>query len=70
MVVSKKQLIVFGGFHDNGRDYKYFNDVYSFNMEDRSWKKIEPSGKFVVFYSFFFFLSSLTDIFISCCTQC
>lgn len=44
MVYLKKQLIVFGGFHDNLRDYKYFNDVYSFDTESYKWVKLEPSG--------------------------
>ncbi|CAH1179032.1 unnamed protein product [Phaedon cochleariae] len=44
MVFFKKQLFVFGGFHDNLRDYKYFNDVYSFNTETYKWTKIEASG--------------------------
>lgn len=44
MVCVKKQLIVFGGFHDNLRDYKYFNDVYAFNLDTRVWTKLEPSG--------------------------
>lgn len=45
MVVSKKNLVVFGGYHDNGVDYKYFSDVHMFNLETRTWKKIEPAGK-------------------------
>lgn len=44
MVYHKKQLIIFGGYHDNLRDYKYFNDVYFFNTETYKWLKIEPSG--------------------------
>lgn len=44
MVHVKKQLIVFGGFHDNLRDYKYFNDVYSFNTETYQWARLETSG--------------------------
>ncbi|KAJ8940537.1 hypothetical protein NQ314_010699 [Rhamnusium bicolor] len=44
MVIIKKQLIIFGGFHDNLRDYKYFNDIYSFNMETYKWTKLEPTG--------------------------
>lgn len=44
MVHSKKQLVVFGGFHDNLRDYKYFNDVYAFDLETYVWRKIEPAG--------------------------
>ncbi|KAK1118624.1 hypothetical protein K0M31_014929 [Melipona bicolor] len=44
MVHIKKQLIVFGGFHDNLRDCKYFNDVYIFNLETYIWHKIQLSG--------------------------
>lgn len=45
MVYMKKQLIVFGGFHDNLRgDSKYFNDAYIFDLETYTWQKIEPLG--------------------------
>ncbi|XP_024887164.1 kelch domain-containing protein 4 isoform X1 [Temnothorax curvispinosus] len=45
MVHVKKQLIVFGGFHDNLRhDCKYFNDVHIFDLETYMWRKIEPAG--------------------------
>jgi len=44
MVCVKKQLIVFGGFRDNLRDYKYFNDVYAFDLENYTWNKLEPTG--------------------------
>ncbi|KAJ8674008.1 hypothetical protein QAD02_005270 [Eretmocerus hayati] len=44
MISIKKNLYVFGGFHDNLRDYKYFNDVYCFNMATYTWNKIECSG--------------------------
>ncbi|XP_065161142.1 kelch domain-containing protein 4-like [Atheta coriaria] len=44
MVYSKKQIFVFGGFHDNSRDYKYFNDIYTFNTESYKWLKLEPTG--------------------------
>eukprot|EP00092_Neocalanus_flemingeri_P094603 GFUD01120303.1.p1 GENE.GFUD01120303.1~~GFUD01120303.1.p1 ORF type:complete len:540 (+),score=191.37 GFUD01120303.1:92-1711(+) len=44
MVVFKKYLIVFGGFHDNLRDCKYFNDLYSFDLEERKWAKLVTVG--------------------------
>jgi len=44
MVVSKKLLLVFGGFHDNLRECKYYNDLYSFNLESRVWTKLAVSG--------------------------
>jgi len=44
MIAMKKQLFVFGGFHDNTRDYKYFNDVYSFDIETYTWTALNPIG--------------------------
>jgi len=44
MVVYKHFLIVFGGFHDNLRDCKYYNDLYSFDLNNRVWKKLETIG--------------------------
>jgi len=44
MVVCKKYLVVFGGFHDNLRDCKYFNDLYSFDLENRIWTKLSTTG--------------------------
>ncbi|GFR85583.1 kelch domain-containing protein 4-like [Elysia marginata] len=44
MAALKKQLFVFGGFHDNARDYKYFNDLYSFDLETYTWAALTPSG--------------------------
>ncbi|XP_056381519.1 kelch domain-containing protein 4 isoform X2 [Hyla sarda] len=44
MVYSKRQLIVFGGFHESTRDYVYYNDVYTFNLDSFTWTKISPSG--------------------------
>lgn len=45
MVVAKKKLFVFGGFHDNGYNYNYFNDLYCFDLETYKWTKLEPTGK-------------------------
>ncbi|XP_051787420.1 kelch domain-containing protein 4 [Erpetoichthys calabaricus] len=44
MVYCKRQLFVFGGFHESTRDYVYFNDVYTFNLENFTWSKLSPSG--------------------------
>lgn len=44
MICHKKQLFVFGGFHDNLRDYKYFNDSYIFDMETYKWNRLEVTG--------------------------
>jgi len=46
MINIKKQLFLFGGFHDNLRnDYTYFNDIYVFDLETYTWQKIEATGK-------------------------
>uniref|UniRef100_A0A8C6SEL4 Kelch domain containing 4 n=1 Tax=Neogobius melanostomus TaxID=47308 RepID=A0A8C6SEL4_9GOBI len=44
MVLSKKQLLVFGGFHESTRDFIYYNDVYSFSMETFAWSRLSVSG--------------------------
>lgn len=44
MVVTKKKLFVFGGFHDNNTSYRYFNDIYFFSLENYTWTKLEPTG--------------------------
>ncbi|KAH0619677.1 hypothetical protein JD844_000570 [Phrynosoma platyrhinos] len=44
MVVCKRLLIIFGGFHESARDYIYYNDTYAFNLDTFSWSKLAPSG--------------------------
>lgn len=44
MVAYKQFLIVFGGFHDNLRDCRYFNDLYAFDLDNRVWKQLECTG--------------------------
>ncbi|KAI4497425.1 hypothetical protein M0802_007436 [Mischocyttarus mexicanus] len=44
MVHMKKKLIVFGGFYDNLRECKYYNDLYMFNLETYTWHKIDCTG--------------------------
>lgn len=44
MVLTKKKLFVFGGFHDNNSSYRYFNDLHFFSLENYTWTKVEPSG--------------------------
>ncbi|CAI9580813.1 unnamed protein product [Staurois parvus] len=44
MLYTKRQLIVFGGFHESTRDYIYYNDLYTFNLDTFTWAKISPSG--------------------------
>ncbi|GAB0092187.1 kelch domain-containing protein 4 [Sergentomyia squamirostris] len=44
MVLLKKRLFIFGGFHDNNQSYKYFNDVHFFSLEDYRWTKVDVAG--------------------------
>nr|XP_015223679.1 PREDICTED: kelch domain-containing protein 4 isoform X2 [Lepisosteus oculatus] len=44
MVLCKRQLVVFGGFHESARDYIYYNDVHTFNLDTFSWSRLAPSG--------------------------
>ncbi|XP_062856379.1 kelch domain-containing protein 4 [Trichomycterus rosablanca] len=44
MVLCKRQLLVFGGFHESARDYIYYNDVHSFNLDTFTWSRLTPSG--------------------------
>ncbi|XP_060644474.2 kelch domain-containing protein 4 isoform X2 [Anolis sagrei] len=44
MVSCKRQLVIFGGFHESARDYIYYNDVYAFNLDTFTWSKVSPSG--------------------------
>ncbi|XP_004069791.1 kelch domain-containing protein 4 isoform X1 [Oryzias latipes] len=44
MVLSKRQLLVFGGFHESARDFIYYNDVYSFSLDTFTWSRLAPSG--------------------------
>lgn len=47
MLAVKRKLIVFGGFHDNTREYRYYDDVYAFNLDDYKWNKLTVSGTVV-----------------------
>ncbi|KAJ7311800.1 hypothetical protein JRQ81_006109 [Phrynocephalus forsythii] len=44
MVACRRQLIVFGGFHESARDYVYYGDVHAFSLETFAWTKLTPSG--------------------------
>ncbi|KJE89727.1 Klhdc4-prov protein, variant [Capsaspora owczarzaki ATCC 30864] len=41
MAVYKRQLIVFGGFHDTNAAARYFNDLYRFDMDSYAWTKVD-----------------------------
>lgn len=44
IVLSKKRIILFGGFHDNNNTFQYFNDVWCFSLENYAWTKVETTG--------------------------
>ncbi|KAL8590625.1 hypothetical protein ACOMHN_011061 [Nucella lapillus] len=44
MAVFKNQLILFGGFHNNNRDCKYYNDLWAFDLSSYSWSQLAPVG--------------------------
>ncbi|NXN85287.1 KLDC4 protein, partial [Bombycilla garrulus] len=44
MVACKRQLIIFGGFHESARDFIYYNDVYAFSLDSFTWSKLAPAG--------------------------
>lgn len=44
MMLHKKRIILFGGFHDNNQSFLYHNDVWVFSMDNYTWKKIETEG--------------------------
>jgi hypothetical protein len=41
MVVWKQYIYTFGGFYDNGRDVKYFNDLWRFDTVAMKWEEIK-----------------------------
>lgn len=44
MVLSRKRIILFGGFHDNNNTFQYFNDAWSFSLETYTWSKMDVAG--------------------------
>ena len=44
MILSKKKIVLFGGFHDNNNTFQYFNDVWSFSLESYAWTKLDVTG--------------------------
>ncbi|XP_048005265.1 kelch domain-containing protein 4 [Leguminivora glycinivorella] len=45
MVLLGRRLVVFGGYTDDGRECRYFDDVYSFCLDSRTWSRLAPSGR-------------------------
>lgn len=44
MVLSRKRIILFGGFHDNNNTFQYFNDAWCFSLENYTWAKLDVAG--------------------------
>lgn len=44
MVLSRKRIFLFGGFHDNNNSFQYYNDAWSFSLENYTWTKIVAEG--------------------------
>eukprot|EP00958_Prasinococcus_capsulatus_P016543 scaffold1832_cov362-Prasinococcus_capsulatus_cf.AAC.4 len=43
-VHGKRQwLLLFGGFFDSGKDVRYLNDTYAFDVEDKKWLSLGPA---------------------------
>lgn len=42
MVLHKGKLLLFGGFYDTGRETKYYNDLWSFDLEEFTWDCLGP----------------------------
>ena len=42
MAVVRDRLLVFGGFFDNLREVKYYNDLHMFDLKLYKWTKITP----------------------------
>ncbi|KAL8433073.1 hypothetical protein Efla_006272 [Eimeria flavescens] len=56
MIVWRGLLVLFGGFHDTGRETRYYNDLHTFSFSENKWRKVEfpphahipePRGGFV-----------------------
>ncbi|CAH2099466.1 unnamed protein product [Euphydryas editha] len=45
MVLLGRKLFLFGGYCDDGRECKYFDDLYTFCLDTREWTKLSPSGR-------------------------
>ena len=41
MAVLKKHLVVFGGYYDNLRSCRFYNDTYLFNLDTLQWEEMK-----------------------------
>eukprot|EP00375_Theileria_parva_P001570 XP_764243.1 hypothetical protein [Theileria parva strain Muguga] len=40
MVLWKHYWVLFGGFHDNGKESTYYNDLYYFDLDNNRWHQV------------------------------
>ncbi|XP_038209399.1 kelch domain-containing protein 4 [Zerene cesonia] len=45
MVLLGRKLFIFGGYSDDGRECRYFDDLYTFCLDTRQWEKLAPNGR-------------------------
>ncbi|CAB3221128.1 unnamed protein product [Arctia plantaginis] len=45
MVLLGRNIVVFGGYSDDGRECRYFDDIHAFCLDNRQWTKLTPSGR-------------------------
>ena len=43
MTLFKAKLLLFGGFFDTGKETRYYNDLWSFDLEEMKWNPIGPA---------------------------
>ncbi|GJP80209.1 hypothetical protein CLOP_g10436 [Closterium sp. NIES-67] len=41
-VLYKQRILLFGGFYDNLRDVRYFNDLHVLDLTDMKWAEVKP----------------------------
>ncbi|EIE25653.1 galactose oxidase [Coccomyxa subellipsoidea C-169] len=44
MAVHKDRIVLFGGFHDNGNQTQYYNDLWVYDTEEMSWRSVGKAG--------------------------
>eukprot|EP00882_Tetradesmus_deserticola_P027133 GHRQ01030000.1.p1 GENE.GHRQ01030000.1~~GHRQ01030000.1.p1 ORF type:complete len:390 (+),score=173.56 GHRQ01030000.1:29-1171(+) len=45
MAVHKGRALLFGGFYDNGRDVKYYNDLWQLDLSEMAWTSLGSPGQ-------------------------
>lgn len=45
MVLLGRNIVVFGGYADYGRECRYLDDMYAFCLDNRAWSKLTASGR-------------------------